>query len=1000
MRATIFIFLSAVPALAVDFERDIRPLLQERCIECHGEKKQKGELRLDAKSFAFKGGHDGPAIVAGNLDKSPLYQRLISTDDDERMPPKGKLLTPLQIAAVKGWIESGAVWPENGTDRAALADKRLNHWAWQPLSKFSEPQTIDGFIRAKLVEKNLQPSPEADRRTLIRRLTFDLHGLPPTPDEVEAFVNDKGPKAYEKLIDRLLASPRYGERYARHWLDIAHYADTHGFERDQRRDNAWHYRDYVIKALNADKPYNQFLREQIAGDIIAPDDAQAVAATGFLAAGPWDYVGQVETKSDLLRRSARALDLDDMVTQVMTAACGVTVNCARCHDHKLDPISQREYYSLWAVFAGLKRGDRELDTKHTQQRNQLALDLAATTREIAQLAGTPLDLADMVGGGDGTGNGQDGLGIPISNGQAMSEMLGYFKDLQPNRFERPRFPAKLKSPANFVDGIVLPNGGPDGKTKVPLTSTKLYAEDVPATSGHTWDAVRNGHLSAQVSNTLAGIDYSQKGHSILGLHANSAVTFDLDAIRKHFGYEALRFTATAGFGAKEAAKSSKADLSIYVDAKLAVRRLKLTKDAVMPVELDLPKTARFLTLMATDGDDGIGSDLMFFGDALLQPVRDANQIAAADATRLKTLREQESRFRREMTAMDAAAKVYAVVADKPPAIQILKRGDPESPAEENVAPGSLSLLRELKPQFGSADMPEGERRKALAAWITDPRNPLTRRVIVNRLWHWHFGQGIVNTPSDFGFGGGKPSHPELLDWLADEFLRSGWSLKHLHKLIVMSGTYRQSSSTGENGENRVSRKSPLPLLSPVQIDSNNRLLWRQNPRRLEAEALRDSVLAVSGKLNLQQGGPGFADFNYTEGYAPVYQHITADSPELCRRSIYRFVVRSTPQRFLTTLDCPDPANLTPARMTTTTALQSLALFNNDFVLRQSRHFAERLQTEAGKDITKQVSRAYALAFSRAPTGDELHLAADFIRSSGLFAFCRSLFNANEFVYVD
>lgn len=984
MKAVLLTFVCAAVASvhAVDFEKDIRPLLQERCVECHGEKKQKGELRLDAKAFAFKGGHDGAAIVAGSPDRSPLYQRLVSADEDERMPPKGEPLGPKQMSAVKEWIAAGAVWPENAADRAAMTDTRLSHWAWQPIASSSRAQGIDDFVRAKLEEKRLRLSPLTDARTLIRRLTFDLHGLPPTPEEVEAFVNDRDPKAYEKLVDRLLASPRHGERYARHWLDIAHYADTHGFERDQRRDNAWHYRDYVIGALNADKPYDQFLREQIAGDVMAPDDPQSVAATGFLAAGPWDYVGQVETKSEVLRRGARALDLDDIVTQVMTACCGVTVNCARCHDHKLDPISQREYYSLWAVFAGLKRGDRELDTKRAQQRAALANELAATTKEMSKLAGTSLDLADMVGGGDGTGGGQDGLGIPIQNGQAMSEMLGYFKDLQPNRFEKPRFPEKLKAPANFVDGVVLPNG----KTPVPISSTKLFAEDVPTTSGHTWDAVRNGHLSAQVSKTLDGIDYSQKGRSMLGLHANSAVTFDLDAIRGHFGYDALRFTATAGFGAKQSEVASLADVSVYVDGKLAFRRLKLTKDAVVPIELELAKNVRFLTLMATDGGDGIGSDLLFFGDPLLNPMRDETQVAAADVANLKALREKEARLRREVAALKESSKVYGVIADAAPAVFVLKRGDPESPAQDAVAPASLSLVRGLQAEFGSADMPEGERRKALAAWITDARNPLTRRVIVNRLWHWHFGQGLINTPSDLGLGGGKPSHPDLLDWLADELLRSGWSLKHLHKLIVMSKTYRQSSALHEQA---------------AALDTQNRLLWRQNPRRLEAEALRDSVLAVSGKLNLSSmGGPGFTDFNYTEGYAPVYQHVTADKPELWKRSIYRFVTRSTPQRFLTTLDCPDPANLTPARLTTTTALQSLALFNNDFVLRQSRYFAERLRREAGGDTGAQVRRAYQLAFAREPDAEELRLAVAFIEGGDLFAFCRSILNSNEFVYVD
>ncbi len=995
MKPAIFLFF-ITSAFAVDFDREIRPLLQERCIECHGEKKQKGELRLDAKFYAFKGGHDGPAIVAGKTDKSPLYQRIIHTDDKERMPPKSDPLTPSQIKAIQTWIESGAHWPENAADKAALADKRLQHWAWQPLTKFSTPQSIDSIIHAKLVENKLTPSSEADRRTLIRRLTFDLHGLPPTPAEVEAFIQDQDPKAYEKLIDRLLASPRYGERYARHWLDIAHYADTHGFERDQRRDNAWRYRDYVINALNADKPYDQFLREQIAGDVLSPNDPKAIAATGFLAAGPWDFVGQVETKSDVLRRSARTLDLDDMVTQVMTAACGVTVNCARCHDHKLDPISQREYYSLWSVFAGLKRGNRDLDTAEA---TRLAAERAKTqnrlrqvTTELAKLTGQGLDLADMIGGGNGRGTGTKGAGLHVGNGTVAKDKLGYHRDIKANRLQKPEW-GHVNAP-KFVQWLFVP----DGREEVNI-AFKKPVKGVPLTSAHTWDAIRNGPLASQVSTSIDGSDFAKEGHSILGQHANSAVTFDLKEIRQASGYTKMRLTAMVGFGASKQTASSLADFSVFVGSEQKFQRLKMRKDESARIDLSIPADAPTLTLIATDGGDGIGSDLLFLGDAKLTLDIESQPLSAADKARVNALQAEEKQLSSKLNAKVTTNKVYAVIADPPPAIQILKRGDPESPGEESIPPGTLSLLRDLKPDLGTLDTNEGDRRKALAAWITDARNPLTRRVLVNRLWHWHFGQGIVNTPSDFGLGGGKPSHPELLDYLAGELLKSGWSLKHMHKLIVMSDAYRRTSFQARSPVAHASLKNELG--SSFYIDSNNRLLWRQNPRRIEAEATRDFVLAVSGKLNLQNtGGPGFTDFTYTEGYAPVYQHVTADTPELWRRSIYRFVVRSTPQKFLTTLDCPDPANLTPARMTTTTALQSLALFNNDFILRQSRYFAERLQKEAGSDLAKQIHLAYALAFSREPTSEEQQLAAEFIQANDLFAFCRSLFNANEFVYVD
>jgi len=332
---------------AIDFAKEVRPIFEARCFECHGPEKQKSSFRLDLRETAMKGGSEGLAIVPGKSGESALIDHITAPADDEmRMPPKGEPLSAAEVTLLKQWIDAGALWP----DTVAGADERLSYWSWQPLSKGGEEilkvgkgHPVDLFISNRLDEAGLPMSPGADRRTLIRRLSFDLHGLPSTPEAVEAFVADPDPMAYEKLVETLLDSPHFGERFARHWLDIAHYADTHGFERDKRRDSAWRYRDYVIDAFNADTPYDRFLQEQIAGDVLWPDQPGAVIATGFLAAGPWDFVGQVETASDELRRAARGLDLDDMATQVMTASMGMTVNCARCHDHKLDPISQKEY---------------------------------------------------------------------------------------------------------------------------------------------------------------------------------------------------------------------------------------------------------------------------------------------------------------------------------------------------------------------------------------------------------------------------------------------------------------------------------------------------------------------------------------------------------------------------------------------------------------------------------------------------------------------------------
>lgn len=975
MKHLISLFLVPASILAADFDREVRPLLQKHCVECHGDKKQKGELRLDAKVHAFKGGHDGPAILVGKADASPLFQRITSSDDDERMPPKGDPLSAAQVALVKAWIEGGAVWPENNADRAATVDKRSHHWSVQPVKGASalaesagvnpDQLSVDAFVTAKLREKELTLSPEADRRTLIRRLTFDLQGLPPSPERVEQFVKDADPRAYERLVDDLLASPHYGERWARHWLDIAHYADTHGFERDQLRPNAWRYRDYVIESLNADKPYDRFLQEQIAGDVM---NEGSIVATGFLAAGPWDFVGQVETKSDMLKRAARAGDLDDMVTQVITSTMGITINCARCHDHKLDPITQREYYSLWSVFAGVKRGDREVNEAESkriaEEKARLTKTLAQKRAEIAKLAGEGFELAKLF---------PDQSGIDVRNGTVTNDKLAYHRDIQVNRLQK----------AEDVPGVKWVFV-PDGKGKVTV-DFKTEVQGVPATSGHFWDTIANRPLNAQKHSKLGVTDFSTNGHTMLAMHANSGITFDLPALREQSGLRAMRFSGLVGFGADAGAAASSADFTVFVDTELTFQKLKLRKDETAVLDVEVPATAKTLTLIATDGGDGIGSDLLFIGDPKLSAEAGDKHITEADAAILKQLRTEAKKLEADLKALPEPEKVYAIVSEeKPPVIKVQRRGNPEDEAQE-VTPAAFSWAKHGSSAFGDNSMPEAQRRLALAKWITHPDNPLTARVIVNRLWHHHFGQGLVTTPSDFGLGGDKPSHPELLDFLARELIRSGWSLKKMHKLIVMSAAYRQAS-TRANGK-------------ASALDAQNRLLWRQNPRRLDAESLHDAVLAVSGKLNPQRGGPGYKDFNYTEAYAPIYDYITPDTPELWRRSIYRFVVRTTPHRFMTTLDCPDPANLTPARMQTTTALQALTLSNNDFMLRQARYLATRIENEAA-DTPSRIRRAFELCFQRPPTAAELQAAQTLVTEQSLFALSRMLMNANEFVYLD
>ena len=977
----------------IHFETEIRPLLQQHCVKCHGPETQKSGLRLDAKSFAFRGGDSGAVIVPGKATESELLRRVTSTDEDLKMPPSGDALSVKEIALLTQWLDQGAQWPETDYDREALKDPRLQHWAWQPINVSQVPDLpqspsltgrkinpIDGFIVANLLKHNLNLSEQADRRTLIRRLSFDLLGLPPSPERIQQFVEDQDPQAYEKLVDEMLASDHYGERWARHWLDIAHYADTHGFERDQRRDNAWRYRDWVIKALNADLPYDQFLKDQIAGDVLRADDPDAVVATGFLAAGPWDFVGQAETPSPVLKRLARADDLDDMITQVMTSTCAVTINCARCHDHKLDPISQREYYSVSSVFAGVKRGDRLVSLREQQEIAQRKVTieekLKVARAELAVLRRDGWNLADIVGGGDGHGAGKPGHAVDPLTGQAMADKRGFLENAPVNTF--------VRSDLLFVDGVVIPDGGESGD--VIISSTGLVAHGVPDTGGRAWDAVRNGPVNSQFSTELGGTDFSKDGHSLLSLHANVAVTLDLQAMRQKGLPDHVLFRTQVGYFGQT--PNAGAGIAVFLDGQRVFERSSLGRaDGLVDVAIPIVSSIHFLTLMATDGGNDISHDQICFADPQLEPVDDPQ--TDEHAARVTTLTSAIAELQMQLTSIPEPARVYAAVPETPPVVQVHVRGNPEQPGEE-VHPGTISCLSHLTASFGDNSLSEGQRRIALAEWITSPENPLTRRVIVNRLWHHHFGMGLVDTPGDFGLGGSLPSHPELLDWLASQLLDNQWSVKSIHRLICLSATYRQSSHP----------KNADQSLQAENLDAGNRWLWRQNSRRLDGESVRDAVLSVSGKLNSQMYGPGYRDFEYKEEYAPVYTYITADQPDLWRRSIYRFVVRTTPDQFMATLDCPNAANLTPVRSITTTALQALAMMNNEFILRQAEYLAQRVASEAPASMEEKVHRAFQLALGRKASPTEVAAAVPLLEQHGLPQLCRAMLNANEFVYVD
>lgn len=970
----------------------IQQILKTHCISCHGPAKKEGGLRLDRANSILQGGDSGPALTRRNAQTSELIRRISSTAED-RMPPEGTQLSAEEILKLSQWIDADL--PGLPTAEEPDEDIRLKHWAWQPirrpplpdialqtqaLNHFVAYNAIDHFIIAKLQELNLPQSPLAPLRERVRRLTFDLHGLPNTPTETPELANHSDSEdIYEKTVDRYLANPAYGEKWARHWLDIAHYADTHGFERDQRRPNAWRYRDYVIDSWNSDLPYDQFVQQQIAGDIIAPREPASVIATGFLAAGPYDFVGQEETQNEVLRRQARADDLDDMITQVMTSLCGVTLHCARCHEHKLDPISQTEYYEMVALFSAVRRTDRPVDyqqlKEYEEKQTALGQNLAALRSELKKIRNQGLDLADVVGAGNGFGTGKLGSGIDPVTGAVQLEKRGFLEGAKLNHFSTIQ---RLG-----IDGIAIPDGLIDGvEQRLQITSTGIEIA-VPDTSGACWDAVRNGPVHSQHSTVLDGVDYGTE-HAMLGLHANVAITFDLDHFRKTTQKELTHFRSGVGyFGQTEREGAS---IYILLDGAEAVKYEKLGRnDGLKSIDLPLTPKNRFLTLLITDAGNGIGHDQICFIDPVLTS-RDFQDNDQQALNREKEIQRLETELTTLQTAKDQLAvpqRYFGIQNTAETPIFRLRRGNPEDPLEP-VNPNALRCLS-VPLDLKSGATTDEERRAAFANWLVNPQHPLLARVIVNRLWHYHFGRGLVDTPSDFGLGGSLPTHPELLDWLASELIDHDWSIKHIQRLICTSYTYQQSSIRNE---------------AAFAKDSQNQYLWRRSPKRLDAEALRDAVLSASGCIDRRFHGTGYEDFEYQEEYAPVYRYIPANAPALWRRSIYRYIVRTTTHQFLATLDCPNAANLTPVRDHTTTPLQALALLNNDFMRDQAQRLAERLQKECGDNIEAKIERAFLLTFTRLPSEREKKASLEVIQQSSVAVFCLTLFNANEFIFVD
>lgn len=1088
---------------AVDFAKDIKPIFESKCYSCHGPQKQKGELRLDRKADALKGGDShAPDIISGKSADSPLIHFVAGLVPDMKMPQKGEPLTSEQIGLLRAWIDQGAQWPDDGSGVSA------KHWAWQPVKRPELPpignrqsaigNPIDRFLLAKLAEKNLTYSPPADARTLIRRLYFTTIGLPPMPEEVAEFereFNQHPASTTRRLVDKLLASPHFGERWARHWLDVVRFAESNGYETNGARKNAWPYRDWVIRAFNSDMPYDRFIAEQLAGDVLGADEA-----TGFIVGGPTDVV---KSPDPVLTANQRAEDLNDFAATTASAFLGLTLHCARCHNHKFDPIAMMDYYAVVACFAGVQHGERAVKSANSAE---LQAKAAALRRELVPIE---RKLAQF----DPLAHPARTLVIYNDNAKRTAQLL----------------PSK-GAPAKYPDGFERGQAGDTGSaTRLPTLGTGyLYWNQVPGKNVFAWSPQVEGRFRIWLSWGGGYATHAQDARYLLDRDGDATTTADQTEIARVSHQKFVDGSGSvpgqrqwSGFfnaGTHELTATTKiflrggtndqyvsADVVVFQEeppvlthhaSRITQPSLRLPVTRGRNVERFAPVTAKFLRFtiaettqlepcidelevftadpaprnvalasagakVASSGNypnnpfhklehinDGLyGNERSWisnergmgwvqiefataekidrvvwsrdrdnvprYNDRLathyrIEVSRDgvswqtvasaddrlafntkvpggviyaADGMAPAEAGQLADLLAARKKLEADITAATTFPMVYAGRFGKPADTFRMHRGDPMQPREK-IGPGALAAFG---PKLAlSADAPDSERRLALAKWLGSPENPLTARVIVNRLWHYHFGSGLVDTPSDFGLNGGRPSHPELLDWLASELVSSGWKLKHVHQLILTSAAFQQSS---------------LESREAKALDSSNRLLWHFPARRLEAEPLRDAMLAVSGKLDRTMGGPGFDLFEANSNYVKVYNSRADFGPSEFRRMVYQSKPRTELDSTFGAFDCPDAGQVSPKRTRSTTPLQALNLLNSPFAVQQAEFFAERVGREAGQGADAQVQRAFQLSFLRDPVQEELAAGKKLVQAHGLPALCRALFNANEFLTV-
>jgi len=825
-------------------------------------------------------------------------------------------------------------------------------WSLRPIHQPAQPALhpdhrqrvrtpIDRFVMARLANGGLDLSPPADRATYLRRVSLDLIGLLPTPIEVQEFLRDSRTDACERTVDRLLASPHYGERWGRHWLDVVRYAESNGFERNKLRDNFWRYRDYVIESFNRDKPYDQFVREQLAGDALEPGNPEYLIATGFLVAGPKN---DVQTDSELQRMKRRQDEIDEFVRVTSTTLFGLTVGCGRCHDHKYDPISSRDYYGLAAVFSGLDRLDKVVASQVERERH--AVRVAAAQRQVD------------------TKNAE----LEETLGQVRKRLVVKRQGASAKEKVRPAVAfGRNEEPFEsvYATHVRIEIKETTGSAKPCLDEFEVYGAD----RNRNLALVRAG-ARASASSVVPNNAFHQVHHLNDGLYGNahSWVSNEQETGRVTIDLGGRKRVQLVVWGRDRT--------GVYKD-RLAVR---------YRIEVSDETTERGWTTVSSSE-----TRAPFSNAATRRRVRKGihekdvvAMMTPAEIARYHSLRAELMRFEEKLKTLPPLASSY-VVHDQPPQTTfVLDGGDVRARGRE-VGPRALAAVKSLDPNLLPKGADSGPRRRLrLAEWMVDPKNPLLSRVFVNRVWQYHFGTGIVTTPNDFGFNGDRPSHPKLLDWLAVDFMQHSWSMKELHRRIVLSAVYRQGSHYNSKAAAR---------------DGANRLLWRVVPRRLEAETIRDTILQVSGQLDGALGGPSFRLFRYIDGNVPEYVLLEDPGRETWRRAVYMYNIHTFGSPLMRAFDCADAMLQVPRRVHSVTALQALSLMNNRFVFEQAELFAKRVAVAAGNRPEEQAVEAYRIALLREPTVTERQAASGFVREHGLLSLCRVLLNTNEFLYV-